>query len=144
MGLHTSTLWWPLIKVFMFSAMSWFLILKGNQRGRNERRGNLNTQHNNNNKITLLQFQVTELSNIIYIHISNFGFQKGEFEIHQCTKVHFASLLSGGFTTMAVMNSMEKRLANCTSVQCGTISIQPLQRMGCIRNIPLHNGFWRV
>ena len=36
----------------------------------------------------------------------------------QCIKVRFASLLSGGFTTMAVINPLEKKLANRTSVQC--------------------------
>ena len=35
----------------------------------------------------------------------------------QCTEVRFASLLSGGFTTMAVINPPEKNLANRTSVQ---------------------------
>ena len=32
-------------------------------------------------------------------------------------EVHFASFLSGGFTTMAVINPPEKNLANRTSVQ---------------------------
>ena len=36
----------------------------------------------------------------------------------QCTEVRFASLLSGGFTTMAVINPPEKKLANRTSVHC--------------------------
>ena len=30
--------------------------------------------------------------------------------------MHFASFLSGGFTTMAVINPPEKKLAKCTSV----------------------------
>ena len=38
----------------------------------------------------------------------------------QCTEVHFASLLSGGSTTMAVINPPEKKLANRTSVQCSS------------------------
>jgi hypothetical protein len=33
--------------------------------------------------------------------------------------MHFASLLSGGFTTMVVINPPEKKLANHTSVQWG-------------------------
>ena len=33
-----------------------------------------------------------------------------------CTKVLFASFLSGGFTTMAVMKPPESKLAKCTSV----------------------------
>ena len=36
----------------------------------------------------------------------------------QCTEVHFASFLSGGFTTTAVINPPEKKLAKCTSVHC--------------------------
>ena len=35
------------------------------------------------------------------------------------TEVRFASLLSGGFTTVAVINPPEKKLANRTAVQCG-------------------------
>jgi hypothetical protein len=35
----------------------------------------------------------------------------------QCTEVCSASLLSGGFTTMAVMNPPEKKLEKRTSVQ---------------------------
>ena len=35
----------------------------------------------------------------------------------QCTEVRFASLLFGGFTTMAVINPPEKKLTNRTSVQ---------------------------
>ena len=34
----------------------------------------------------------------------------------QCTEVSFASFLSGGFTTMTVINPLEKKLAKCTSV----------------------------
>ena len=34
------------------------------------------------------------------------------------TEVHFASFLSGGITTMAVINPPEKKLANRTSVHC--------------------------
>ena len=34
----------------------------------------------------------------------------------QCTEVRFASLLSGGFTTLSVINPPEKKLANGTSV----------------------------
>ena len=35
----------------------------------------------------------------------------------QCTEVRFASLLSGGFTSMAVINPPEKKLANRTSMK---------------------------
>ena len=34
------------------------------------------------------------------------------------TEVRFASLLSSGFTTMAVINAPERKLAKHTSVQC--------------------------
>ena len=37
----------------------------------------------------------------------------------QCTEVRFASLLSGGFTTMELINPPGKKLANHTSVQWG-------------------------
>ena len=36
----------------------------------------------------------------------------------QCTEVRFASFLSGGFTTMAVINSLERKLVKRTSVHC--------------------------
>ena len=35
----------------------------------------------------------------------------------QCTQVRFASLLSGGFTAIAVINPPEKKPANRTSVE---------------------------
>ena len=35
----------------------------------------------------------------------------------QCTKVRFASFLSGGFTTMAVIDSPERKLEKPTSVK---------------------------
>ena len=38
-------------------------------------------------------------------------------EVTQCTEVRFASFLSGGFTTMAVINPLERKLAKRTSVQ---------------------------
>ena len=37
---------------------------------------------------------------------------------HHCTEVRFASLHSGGFTTMAVINPPERKLAKRTSVRC--------------------------
>ena len=37
---------------------------------------------------------------------------------HHCTKVHFASLLSGGFITATVVNPPERKLAKRTSVHC--------------------------
>jgi hypothetical protein len=35
-----------------------------------------------------------------------------------CTEVRFASILSGGFTTMAVIGPPERKLAKCPSVHC--------------------------
>jgi hypothetical protein len=37
-------------------------------------------------------------------------------KIQQSNEVRFASFLSGGFTTMAVINPPERKLAKCTSV----------------------------
>jgi hypothetical protein len=39
------------------------------------------------------------------------------WESQQCTEVHFASFLSGGFITAIVVNPPERRLAKRTSVQ---------------------------
>ena len=39
------------------------------------------------------------------------------------TVVHFASFLPGGFTTMAVINPPESKLAKRTSVQCSVYTI---------------------
>ena len=41
----------------------------------------------------------------------------------QCTEVRFASLLSGGFTSMAIINPPEKKLANRTSVHGCSIGL---------------------
>ena len=35
-----------------------------------------------------------------------------------CTEVRFATFISGGFTTMAVINPLVRKLAKRTSVQC--------------------------
>ena len=39
-------------------------------------------------------------------------------EVDRCTEASIASLLSGGLTTMAVINPPERKLAKRTSVQC--------------------------
>ena len=39
------------------------------------------------------------------------------FDSLQCTEVHFASFLSGGFNTATVVNPPERKLAKRTSVQ---------------------------
>ena len=41
----------------------------------------------------------------------------------QCTKVRFASFLSGEFTTIAVIHPAERKLAKRTSVQCIILKI---------------------
>ena len=38
--------------------------------------------------------------------------------LHHCTEVRFDALLSSGFTTMAVINPPERKLAKRTSVHC--------------------------
>ena len=60
-------------------------------------------------------------SNMIYIVALGVGF-KCPRKIHlntQCTEVRFASFLSGEFTTMAVINPSERKMAKRTSVQWG-------------------------
>ena len=47
---------------------------------------------------------------------TRFALQSECCNFNQCTEVRFASFLSGGFTTMAVINPPEKKLANHTSV----------------------------
>ena len=57
----------------------------------------------------------------------------------QLTDVHFASLLSSGFTTMAVINPPERKLAKRTNVQCPSWNFENtgddgnrlLQNYGC-------------
>jgi hypothetical protein len=43
--------------------------------------------------------------------------------LKHCTEVRFARLHACGFTTMAVINPQEKKLAKRTSVHCVTESI---------------------
>ena len=42
---------------------------------------------------------------------------KKKIYLAQCTELRFASFLSGGFTTMAVINPPERKLTKRTSVQ---------------------------
>ena len=59
-------------------------------------------------------------ANMIYLVALGLGL-KCLRKVHlntQCTEVRFASLLSGRFSTMAVINPPKKKLANRTSVQC--------------------------
>ena len=56
---------------------------------------------------------------------ANKGYLKKQIEAvhegkkpHKCSEVHFVSFLSGGFTTMAVINPPERKLAKRTSVKC--------------------------
>jgi hypothetical protein len=43
--------------------------------------------------------------------------------------VRFASFLSGVFTTMAVKNPPEKKLAKRTSVQCGKLTLIAIDKV---------------
>ena len=57
-------------------------------------------------------------ANMIYLVALGLGL-KCLRKVHlntQCTEVRFASFLSGGFTTIAVRNPLERKLAKCTSV----------------------------
>ena len=42
----------------------------------------------------------------------------------QCTEVHFASFLYGGFTNITIINSPERKLAKHTSVQCSVVILR--------------------
>ena len=54
------------------------------------------------------------------LYIPNFSVLDG---IQDCTEVGFVRFLSGGFTTMAVMNPPEKKLAKDNSVQYGVVNL---------------------
>ena len=58
-----------------------------------------------------------KLPKFVFVSISRSDF------FTQCTEVRFASFLSGGFTTMTVMNPPEKKLEKRTSVHCLEIII---------------------
>ena len=47
--------------------------------------------------------------------------------MYHCTEMRFASFLSGGFTTMAVINPPERKLERRTSVHCTIIGIAQLK-----------------
>ena len=57
----------------------------------------------------------------------------------QCTEVRFASFLSGGFTTMAVMNPPKKKLEKRTSVQWGDFFF--VKEHSCFRPSLFHEIF---
>ena len=59
-------------------------------------------------------------ANMIYLVALGLGL-KCLHKVHlntECTEVRFASWLSGGFTTRAVINPPERKLAKRTSVHC--------------------------
>ena len=56
-----------------------------------------------------------------------------KLDVKQCTEVRFASLLSGGFTTMTVINPLDRKLANPTSC------VQSPSHTSSIRNIMQEN-----
>ena len=51
--------------------------------------------------------------------------------IGQCTEVRFASFLSGGFTTISIMNPPKKKLKKRTSVQCSAFGLSHMNVLGC-------------
>ena len=53
------------------------------------------------------------------------------FQLVHCTEVRFDSFLSGGFTTMAVTNPPEKKLAKSISVYCPVVPKRPKQKNSC-------------
>ena len=68
--------------------------------------------YNGNNLSSLMNLVKTS---IISVRTSQMKF--GLIFTH-CTDVRFASVLSGGFATMAVINPPERKLAKCTFVYC--------------------------
>ena len=66
--------------------------------------------------LVLLYQQTRDLApglNQIKIYWKNF---QTKSYLHHCTEVRFASFLSGGFTTIAVINPPERKLSKRTSV----------------------------
>ena len=61
--------------------------------------------------------------------IQRSGSERILINTQQCTEVRFTSFLSGGFTTMAVINPTGRKLAKSTSVHCATI--RPCHRYLC-------------
>ena len=54
------------------------------------------------------------------------------FQTMQCTEVRFASFLTGGFTTMAVLNPPERKLSKRTSMQCTAVQIYNVMVERCM------------
>ena len=63
-----------------------------------------------------LEKQKSFISKTNMRHVSNQDFKMQNFLFPEYTEVRFASFLSGGFTTMAVINPPERKLAKRTSV----------------------------
>ena len=88
--------------------------------------------------LVLLYQQTRDLApglNQIKIYWKNF---QTKSYLHHCTEVRFASFLSGGFTTMAVMNPPKKKLKKRISVQCLVVASKNLfnhHRVTIIKNV---------
>ena len=71
-----------------------------------------------------------------------------EMSSPHCTEVRFASLLSDGFTTMAVINPPEEKLANRTSVHCAYLVLvffqQPMNNLIVICLSPFKTLYFKV
>ena len=81
---------------------------------------NSDVQFNNSMLAKKTSFKAIHAGIIISIvDIRNLLLYKRSLFIWQHTEVCFASFLSGGFTTMAVINPQERKLAKRTSVEWG-------------------------
>ena len=62
---------------------------------------------------------MVEKSRVEKFMVEKFWFEKSgvEMSFNLCTEVRFVRFLSGGFTTMAVINPPDWKLANHTSVR---------------------------
>ena len=64
-----------------------------------------------------------------------YKFLKFKFQVKaplHCTEVRFASFLSGGFTTLAVINPPEMKLAKRTSVKSEAKRVAKLNFFACV------------
>ena len=56
--------------------------------------------------------------------------------LRECTEVRFASFLSGGFTTMEVINPPEKKLSKPISVEwCKVVEVGLIVSQTCKKNM---------
>ena len=67
--------------------------------------------------VSVLDLEPLELKKIENNYMPNLTEYVDGSRVLYCTEVRFASFLSSGLTTMAVINPPEKKLTNYTSVQ---------------------------